>query len=159
MRRPDPGPGDGRTASGENGGNATDTPGSYRLVHVADRREWDAATRSGVYLGSTRGRTLAQQGFVHASTAGQLPGVLHRFYADVLPADLVVLVVDVHLLTAAGVEVRWEPPPGAIELFPHFYGGLPGTAVVAVLPPTADSSGLAAPELAGYRVMLDPPSQ
>lgn len=156
MSRPDLGLGGRSPACGENCGPATDTPGPERLLHVADRNEWNAATRSGVYLGSTRGRTLAQQGFVHASTAGQLQGVLNRFYADMLPAELVLLVVDTDRLAAVGVEVRWEPPPGAVELFPHLYGGLPVAAVVATLPLTAGPAGFAAPDLAGYRVVLAP---
>lgn len=157
MSEPDPGPPRAGPAHDENRGGATDTAGPGRLLHVAGRDDWAAASRSGNYRGSTRGRTLAQEGFVHASAEGQLPGVLHRFYSDVPPAELVLLVVDFDRLAAAGIELRWERPPGATERFPHLYGGLPVSAVLAALPLTGGPDGFARPDLTGYRVVPAPP--
>ncbi len=61
----------------------------------------------------------------------QLRGVIDNFYSDV--DDLVVLVIDVARLIAAGRQVRFEPGDPAnpnAELFPHLYGGtLPLEAV------------------------------
>ena len=123
-----------------------------RILHVADRSLWAAALTGDSYQWSTRDRTLQQEGFLHASTAGQLPGVLARYYADVDPADHVLLVIDVEACAAAGSPVRWDPVTDT--RFPHIYGPLPVTAVVAQL----DLAGPAGvPELAGLDVVADPP--
>ena len=122
-----------------------------RLAHLALRTDWAAALAAGRYEVSTRGMTLAEVGFIHASARSQLAGVRSRFYADLEPAELVVLVVDVE---AAGVPLRWDPAPGG-ELFPHLYGPRPVSAVVAVLPVTGDDL----PDLAGHEVVAGPPAQ
>lgn len=90
-----------------------------RVLHLADRAAWRRAERTGSYTGSTRGADLADVGYVHMSTAAQLPGVMAFLYADVAPETLVLLVVDLPTLGAAGVDVRWEALDGAGERFPH----------------------------------------
>ena len=40
------------------------------IYHIATTADWDRAGRDGEYTTSTRGRTLAEEGFIHASTAG-----------------------------------------------------------------------------------------
>ena len=104
-----------------------------RILHLALARDWDDARRAGAYEMSTRGLSLADVGFVHAATPEQLPGVAARFYADVTE-PLVLLVLDVDALEAAGSPVRWERAPGSAgpEVFPHVYGPVPAAAVVAV---------------------------
>jgi uncharacterized protein (DUF952 family) len=101
-----------------------------RLFHLALRRDWEAATDSeaGDYRVSTRGRTLAEEGFLHASYADQWQGVRDTHYADVTE-PLVLLEIDPALLDVPVVE---EVPAGGDEAFPHVYGPLPVTAVVAV---------------------------
>jgi glutathione S-transferase len=101
--------------------------GQSRLFHVALPEDLEAAERSGEYLVSTRGMSVAEVGFVHLSFEHQYLGVLERFYAD--RPDAVVLVVDPDRLDA---EVREEPGEEGGELFPHLYGPLPLRAVVAV---------------------------
>ena len=104
------------------------------IYHLAEPAYWADAVRAGSYAQSTRGRTLAQEGFLHASTAQQWPQVRRRFYAD-LPTDLVLLTIDSGRL---GVPLRFEVgDPATGELFPHLYGPLDVDAVVAtrVLPP------------------------
>ena len=98
---------------------------------MATEAEWHHAQREGSYATSTLGRTLAEEGFIHASRSDQWEGVLTRFYADV--ADpLVLLEIETDLLDAPVVE---EPPaPGVTETFPHVYGAIPVTAVVGVRP-------------------------
>ncbi|MGN6302994.1 MAG: DUF952 domain-containing protein, partial [Angustibacter sp.] len=54
-----------------------------RILHAALPDDWSRARLDGSYDVSTRGRTLVDEGFIHASTLQQLPGVLDRFYADV----------------------------------------------------------------------------
>ena len=97
------------------------------LYHLALAEEWHAARRDGVYARSTRGLSLRDVGFIHASQADQLEGTWRRFYADA--RDVVVLHIDPEQLAEAGVPVRLEPAPGSGELFPHLYGALPLAAV------------------------------
>lgn len=101
-----------------------------RIFHVATLADWEAALRSGSYTTSTRGRTLAEEGFVHASHEDQWPLVRARFYADVTE-PLVLLVIDVDRL---GVPVVEEEVPGTGERFPHVQGPIDPRAVVDVRP-------------------------
>jgi glutathione S-transferase len=78
----------------------------------------------GRYEVSTRGATLADVGFIHASYEHQLEGVANRFYADV--DELVLLTID---RQAVGAPVVDEPVPTGEE-FPHIYGPLSVEAVV-----------------------------
>ena len=100
------------------------------VFHVALRRDWEAAQETGEYRVSTLGKTLEQEGFLHASYAHQWAGVRDAFYAGV-GEPLVLLEVDPERLA---VPVVPERPPGADEEFPHVYGPLPVSAVVAVRP-------------------------
>ncbi|VXB21465.1 DUF952 domain-containing protein [Nocardioides sp. AX2bis] len=102
-----------------------------RIFHVATAADWAAAQDSGRYTTSTRGRTLAQEGFVHAARGDQWQDVRRRYYSDVTE-PLVLLVIDTDLLDAPVVE---EPAvPGAAETFPHVYGAIAPSAVVSVVP-------------------------
>lgn len=103
-----------------------------RIFHLTTESEWQAALREGRYTGSTRGRTLAEEGFIHASRADQWQDVRRRFYADVTE-PLVLLVIDTGLLD---VPVIPEAAPGGEE-FPHVYGPLNLNAVVQAVPLTA----------------------
>ena len=98
------------------------------IYHIAQRADWESAVAAGEYHVSTRGRTVEQEGFIHASTATQVTGVANAFFADVALADLVVLVIDPDRLTAP---LRYDPVPGAPDPFPHIYGPLNVDAVVA----------------------------
>ena len=106
------------------------------IYHIAFPADWTAAQRDGEYLTSSRGLTLAEEGFIHASTAAQLAFVANAFYADV--DDLLVLVVDEDRLRP---EVRYEPVPGLPAPFPHIYGPLNVDAVVETRPLTRDADG------------------
>ncbi|MBI2244643.1 MAG: DUF952 domain-containing protein [Nocardioides sp.] len=100
-----------------------------RIFHVATLADWAEAHRTGEYTTSTRGVSLAQEGFIHASRADQWERVLAAFYADV-EEPLVLLEIDTDLL---GVPVVEEPPaPDVAETFPHVYGAIRVPAVVAV---------------------------
>ena len=119
-----------------------------RIFHLALASEWEAALGSGSYTTSTRGRTLADEGFIHASRADQWQGVRDRFYSD-LDEPLVLLVIETSRLD---VPVVAEPVPDSTETFPHVYGPLPTTAVVQVLP-LGPGGGLA-PQPSFSRVFL-----
>lgn len=97
------------------------------IHHLALPTHWEAAQADGVYAVSTRGRSLADEGFIHAADRHQVEGVANRYYADL--DHLVLLTIDPELV---GAEVRWEPAvDGADEHFPHVYGPLPVAAVIA----------------------------
>lgn len=99
------------------------------ILHLALTADWDAARTAGEYRVSTLGRTLEQEGFIHAcADHTQLNGVFERFYRDVT-APLLLLTID-----PAGLDVRLEIPEDSAEAFPHIYGPLPITAVVSATP-------------------------
>jgi glutathione S-transferase len=99
------------------------------IFHIATAADWQAAQASGSYTTSTRGVSLEQEGFVHASREDQWQEVRERFFADVGEA-LVLLTLDTDLL---GVPVVEEQVPGG-ETFPHVYGAIRPGAVVALTP-------------------------
>lgn len=98
------------------------------IFHLALLADWNAALEAGEYRISTLGRTLEQEGFIHASRADQWRAVKSRFYAGV-PEALVLLEIDTARLTA---ELRVEEVAGTGEEFPHIYGPLNLDAVVEV---------------------------
>ncbi len=98
------------------------------VYHLALGSDWTVAQRAGDYRVSTRGRSLEEEGFLHASFAHQWEGVRTAFYADV-DEPLVLLEIDPDLLD---VPLVVETPEGADQAFPHVYGPLPVAAVVAV---------------------------
>jgi uncharacterized protein (DUF952 family) len=106
------------------------------IYHIADSSDWARARQDGSYEISTRGVTLAREGYIHASAAGQVARVANAYYAGV--SDLVVLEIDTDLVEP---DIRWERPPGADEEYPHIYGPLTVAAVVRVLPLAPDASG------------------
>ena len=123
----------------------SDSPGRL-IYHCALVADWQAAQSgqsdqtAGEYTVSSRGRTLEQEGFVHAGYAEQISGVLQRFYADVAE-PMCLLVIDPDKL---GTPMIAENLTGGTELFPHIYGPIPVTAVVEV-------AGLVRDGQAGWR--------
>ncbi len=119
-----------------------------RVLHIALTPDWETALNQGRYEMSTRGVTLAQEGFIHCSTAQQAPKVFELFYADLAPEDLRLLVVDEEQCRELGTPMRWDEVPGSDRPFPHFYGPIPVSAVVAVL----EFPGSGLPDVSGYDV-------
>lgn len=108
------------------------------VLHLTELERWTSG-------GDIEADSLRTQGFVHASPdEPTMLAVANNLYSD--PTEpLVVLVVDTE---AVGCEVRWEaaepaPPPGVGEdvLFPHIFGSIPRSAVVAVRRPVRDPQG------------------
>jgi uncharacterized protein (DUF952 family) len=99
------------------------------IYHIATAADWERAVRDGQYTMSTRGLTLAEQGFIHASTAEQVPLVAEAFYRGA--PDLLLLVIDTDLV---GPPIRYEHVPGQAAPYPHIYGPLNATAVVEARP-------------------------
>ena len=96
-----------------------DTP----IYHICTRKEWEAAKEAGIYGGSSQDRA---DGFIHFSSAAQVleSAAKHRAGQD----GLVLLAVAAGRL---GTALRWEPSRGG-ALFPHLYGKLPVSAMLAV---------------------------
>jgi glutathione S-transferase len=101
-----------------------------RILHVALPDDWARAVEDGSYDVSSRGVSLVDEGFVHASTLDQVAVVLDRYYADVAAVNI--LVVDLDRLDHEGAQVIWEQV-GDVGLFPHVYGVIPAQTVVDVV--------------------------
>jgi uncharacterized protein (DUF952 family) len=106
------------------------------IYHIAAAADWERAVRDGRYTMSTRGRTLAEEGFIHASAADQVALVADAFYQG--ESDLVLLVIDPGLV---GPEIRYEHVPGQDQPYPHIYGPLNPGAVVETRPFAPGSRG------------------
>jgi uncharacterized protein (DUF952 family)/GNAT superfamily N-acetyltransferase len=98
------------------------------LVHLIEPAAWRAALSEG----AVRPASLESAGFVHLSTPEQVHLPAERLHPG--RRDLALLVVDPARLTDP---VRFEDgvpaDPGGLQ-FPHLYGPLPVSAVVAVVP-------------------------
>ncbi|MGZ8179835.1 DUF952 domain-containing protein [Williamsia sp. SKLECPSW1] len=109
------------------------------LVHLCPRQEWLAAHT----LGRLEPDSLHDVGFVHLSALSQVHVPAAAVYAG--RDDLVLLEIDPQRVPA---EIRWEdgdPPHPDGWQFPHLYGPLPVTAVVAVHDYRPDADGGFAP--------------
>jgi glutathione S-transferase len=99
------------------------------VFHIAFASDWDTARQVGEYRVSTRGLSLDEVGFIHASTSReQTLSVASSFYGDVTE-PLVLLSLDVDRV---GSEVRDEVVGDGPLPFPHVYGPIPVGSVVAV---------------------------
>jgi uncharacterized protein (DUF952 family) len=99
-----------------------------RIFHIALEREWHKAQRTGEYTTSTLGRSLAEEGFIHTSRVDQVKAVHDRYYSGVR-RSLVRLEIDTDELTSP-----WHEDPVGTDTYPHIYGPLNVTAVIAVRP-------------------------
>jgi uncharacterized protein (DUF952 family) len=97
------------------------------ILHLAIRADWEAAKSNGHYPWSTRGITVADEGYAHCSFEEQWKGVRDRFYADLADNELVLLEIDEASLTS---EVIVEQLGAAPEAFPHVYGCIDIAAVI-----------------------------
>jgi len=96
------------------------------ILHFCPEALWRQAQAVGEYTGDT----LDTEGFIHCSTAEQV----HR-PANALcrgRTDLVLLEIDEARLPAPPRYEPGDPADPAAECFPHVYGPIPVTAVVAV---------------------------
>jgi glutathione S-transferase len=98
------------------------------IFHIAKVPDWQAAQISGDYRISTLGRTLADEGFIHAARREQVLEVAEAFYPDAGP--LLLLSIDPARLSSP---VRDDEVAPGIS-FPHIYGPIKLEAVVAVAP-------------------------
>lgn len=107
------------------------------IYHLTTPAVWAEAQVTGQVIAES----LTTEGFIHCSRAAQLLGVAERFFPGV--EGLIVLAID-----ESGV-APWlvnEGPAGADdpfaqEIFPHVYGPIAVSAVVAAAPLTVDVNG------------------
>jgi uncharacterized protein (DUF952 family) len=95
------------------------------IYKIVPRALWDAATAAGSFDGSA---VDVRDGFIHFSTAAQVPATAAKHFRDV--KDLLLVAVDA---AALGDALRWEPSRGG-DLFPHLYGTLPTNLATSVIP-------------------------
>lgn len=98
------------------------------LFHIATRADWDAARRVGTYTTSTLGRSLADEGFIHAAHREQVSTVFRAHYRAARE-PLVLLTIDTDRLTSP-----WTQTPVGGEAYPHIQGPLNTDAVRHVSP-------------------------
>ncbi|SFE74611.1 GNAT family N-acetyltransferase [Blastococcus tunisiensis] len=102
--------------------------GRSLLTHLIEPRDWRAALADG----AVRPPSLASAGFVHLSAPDQVHLPAQALYPG--RRDLVLLVIDpARLRDPVRVEPGVPADPGG-RLFPHLYGPLPVSAVVAAVP-------------------------
>ncbi len=104
------------------------------ILHIVSRAEWEAAVQSGA---AYEAPSLADEGFIHCSTAAQVLGPANEFYRG--QDELVLLVIDPDKLTA---ELVYEDCYEKGEKFPHIYGPLNLEAVVEVVDFPAGPDGI-----------------
>jgi uncharacterized protein (DUF952 family) len=85
------------------------------IYKICPAPAWREAERAGVYRGSPDD---VRDGFIHFSTASQVPGTLAKHFAGQTDLFLIAVRAD-----ALGTALRWEPSRGG-DLFPHLYGDL-----------------------------------
>ena len=96
-----------------------------QLFHLSLVDDWVAAQAAGVVTDSTRGVSLAEEGYIHCSFAEQVAPTAGRYYGDL--ATVVVLRIDPDLVDSPIVV---EDLAGSGVEFPHVYGPIPVGAVV-----------------------------
>jgi len=102
------------------------------IFKIVPRTEWES--ESGDYHGSAHDRA---DGFLHFSTAAQLPETLRRHYAG--QDDLALVAVDP---AALGPALKWEFSSSRGEDFPHLYAPLSCDAIKWARPITKDADGM-----------------
>ncbi len=101
------------------------------IFKIVPRAEWMAS--SGDYDGSAHDRA---DGFLHFSTASQLPETLRLYYAG--QSDLMLVAVDA---AACGAALKWEHSASRGEDFPHLYAPLSCDAMKWARPLAQDADG------------------
>jgi len=95
------------------------------IFHIALQADVDDASKAGQYVCDS----LSTEGFIHCCLAGQLKGVVERYYQDT--KGLLLLELTPALLTST---LRYENTVGGDEEFPHIYGPINLDAIVSTGP-------------------------
>ncbi len=103
-----------------------------KIYKICPASAWREAEREGVYRGSADD---ARDGFVHFSTASQVPETARKHFFGQRALFLVQVDGD-----ALGDALRWERSRND-DLFPHLYGELDIGAVISVISLALRSDG------------------
>jgi uncharacterized protein (DUF952 family) len=102
------------------------------VLKICPAEDWRAAEAEGAFAGSD---VDAADGFIHLSTWDQVAETAAKHYAGQEGLVLVSVAAD-----RLGEALKWEESRGG-DLFPHLYGPLPLSAVVAIDPLPLGSDG------------------
>jgi uncharacterized protein (DUF952 family) len=110
------------------------------IYKICPRLAWAEAEKTGVFTGAP---VDIADGYIHFSAAHQVRETAARHFRG--QPDLILAAIDAESL---GEALKWELSRGG-DSFPHLYGPLPMSAVLAVtaLPLAADGAPIV-PELA-----------
>lgn len=86
------------------------------VYKVVDTNAWQSARKTGTFDGSDDDK---RDGYIHLSTASQLPGTLEKHFHTING-----LLIVCFATTALAQNLKWEPSRGG-ALFPHYFGPLP----------------------------------
>ena len=115
------------------------------IYHILSRPEWVKALVAGIY----KPESLVVEGFIHCSLSGQVIRVANAYYAG--QNDLLLLQIDLDKLA---YEVRYEDTMDVRECFPHIYGALNLSAVIAICPLGQNRQGqFAMPEDTAWKAL------
>ena len=103
-----------------------------KIYKICAASAWREAERQGVYRGSADD---ARDGFIHFSTAAQVPETARKHFLGQRALFLVEIDAD-----ALGDALRWERSRND-ELFPHLYGELDLGAVISIINLSMRSDG------------------
>jgi uncharacterized protein (DUF952 family) len=103
------------------------------IYKILNRDVWRAAQTAGRFEGAAIDLT---DGYIHFSTEAQAQETARRHFHGA--RDLVVLAIEA---TSLGDALVWEPSRGG-DLFPHLYGVLDTSLVLAVTPAPLDADGV-----------------
>jgi uncharacterized protein (DUF952 family) len=92
------------------------------IYHIVLPESWDEQKDNE----SHEHESLRTEGFIHCSYAGQLDGVLERYYSGA--GRVLILHIDPELLTSKLVD---EASTGG-EIYPHIYGKINRGAIVEI---------------------------
>ena len=92
------------------------------ILHVTTEAEWVKQTNNEYFVASS----LSTEGFIHACTEEQLPGVLERYFAG--KTDLIILTIEEKKLSP---QIKFEKSLTG-EMFPHIFGPINRVAIVSV---------------------------
>lgn len=102
------------------------------VFKVARAAEWETARATGVYRGSTDD---LRGGFIHLSSASQLPGTLRKHFKGA--RDLILIAFEAGALAQS---LKWESSRNG-EAFPHLYAPLPVAKALWSRPIGCDDEG------------------
>jgi len=108
-------------------------PDSAFVYKICEHRAWQEAIVEGRFRGSADD---LRDGYIHLSTAKQLPGTAARHFRG--QRDLVLIAIETTKLAA---DLKWEPSRGD-ALFPHLYAALDVGAATSVQPLALGADGV-----------------